>query len=166
LEGLLLLAALNLVVSIVIGLFLLFSGYSLSKLFLKEESSFFSRLIIGLVIVCALIVFPSILIGVFGGLQEYFLLVVIGFATSSCYLMVSLARKNIRKRINPLLLILSIVFIIVVFLRPLLLLGGAGIIGWDSLHSYLPQAKQIFSLNEIPFIHLYLHFFLRNLFSN
>jgi hypothetical protein len=154
LEGLLLLAALNLVVSIVIGLFLLFSGYSLSKLFLKEESSFFSRLIIGLVIVCALIVFPSILIGVFGGLQEYFLLVVIGFATSSCYLMVSLARKNIRKRINPLLLILSIVFIIVVFLRPLLLLGGAGIIGWDSLHSYLPQAKQIFSLNEIPFMDL------------
>lgn len=145
----------NLIISSIIGIFLLFSGYSISKFFFKEETSFFCHIITGLILICSLMVFPSLVIGNFtGGLKEYFLFVIAGFALCSSYLIVSVLRKNPVQKIRLEVFVIILLFAIIVFLRPLLLLGGGGIIAWDSLHSYIPMARQIFELNRIPIVDL------------
>jgi len=145
-----LLAVHNLLGSLIITLHSLLFGFTLSKSLFRHEDSVFFHIITGSTLSIAILVFPSLIIGILNqGLKLYFLAFI-------CVSVVWVLRYVIRNRpwigIDSRNILILVAFSVVFFLRPLLLLAIRGVTTWDSLDHYFPTAKAYFNSDAIPLI--------------
>lgn len=133
---------------LLLSLFLIVLGYTLSRCICKRGESPFYYLIVGLTLVFSIIVYPALLLGtIYQGVTEIFAIVLFIFILSFLYLILKKREKFSLSFTNMAFISL---FSLSLLIRPVLSLAGGGILAWDSLSYYLPWAKYFLKLNRIP----------------